>query len=116
MANAMNSLSGQQLIGPSPDTWKVLDPNGLSEMSWNRGVSYISFTWSELLEPEITSPSADVILVSISPCALAEKFSSLKYVVSTKVIEYSCISKEYEFNQNGVLVSVYEINESNNLS
>ena len=116
MANAMNSLSGQQLIGPNPDTWKMLDPNGLSEMAWNRGVSYISFTWSELLEPEITSPSADVILVSISPCALAENFSSLKYVVSTNILEYSCVSKEYEFNQNGVLVSVYEINEYNNLS
>jgi hypothetical protein len=116
MANAMNSLSGQQLIGPNPDTWKMLDPNNLSEMAWNRGVSYISFTWSDLLEPEITSPSADVILVSISPCALAEKFSSLKHVVSTNVLEYSCISKEYEFDQNGVLVSVYEINESSNLS
>jgi hypothetical protein len=116
MANAMNSLSGQQLIGPNPDTWQVLDPNGLSEMAWNRGVSYISFTWSDLLEPEITSPSADVILVNMSPCALAEKFSSLKYVVSTNVLEYSCISKEYEFNQNGVLVRVYEINEYNNLS
>jgi hypothetical protein len=116
MANAMNSLSGQQLIGPNPDTWKMLDPNNLSEMAWNRGVSYISFTWSDLVEPEITSPSADVILVSISPCALAEKFSSLEYVVSTNVLEYSCISKEYEFDQNGVLVSVYEINESSNLS
>jgi hypothetical protein len=110
MANAMNSLSGQQLIGPNPDTWKMLDPNSLSEMAWNRGVSYISFTWSDLLEPEITSPSADVILVSISPCELAEKFNSLDHVVSTNTLEYSCLSKKYEFNQNGVLMSVYEIN------
>jgi len=113
MANAMNSLSGQQLIGPNPDSWKVLDPNGLSEMAWNRGVSYISFTWSDLLEPEITAPSADVILVSISPCELAKKFNSLDHVVSTNSLEYSCLSKKYEFNQNGVLMSVYEINSDN---
>ena len=110
MANAMNSLSGQQLIGPNPDSWKVLDPNGLSEKAWNRGVSYISFTWSDLMNPEITSPSADVIQVSISPCALAEEFNSLDHVVSTNSLEYSCLSKKYEFNQNGVLMSVYEIN------
>ena len=109
MANAINSLSGQQLIGPNPDTWKVLDPSGSSEMAWNRGVSYISFTWSELLEPEIVSPSADVILVSISPCALAEQFTSLDHIVSTTSLEYSCLSRTFEFNQNGVLMSVYEI-------
>ena len=109
MANAINSLSGQQLIGPNPDTWKVLDPNGVSEMAWNRGVSYISFTWSDLLEPEITAPSADVIQVSISPCALAEKFNSLNHIVSTNSLNHSCLSRTYEFNQNGVLMSVYEI-------
>ena len=110
MANAMNSISGQQLIGPNPDSWKVLDPTGLSDKAWNRGVSYISFTWSDLLEPVITAPSADVIQVSISPCALAEEFNSLDHVVSTNSLEYSCLSKKYEFNQNGVLMSVYEIN------
>ena len=110
MANAMNSISGQQLIGPNPDSWKVLDPTGLSDNAWNRGVSYISFTWSDLLEPVITAPSADVIQVSISPCALAEEFNSLDHVVSTNSLEYSCLSKKYEFNQNGVLMSVYEIN------
>ena len=116
MANAINSLSGMQLVGPNPDTWQVLDTNGLSEMAWNRGASSISFSWSDLLEPEITSPSADVIQVSISPCALAEKFNSLDHVVSTNSLEYSCLSKKYEFNQNGVLMSVYEINLANNLS
>jgi hypothetical protein len=110
MANAMNSISGQQLIGPNPDGWKVLDPTGLSNNAWNRGVSYISFTWSDLLEPVITAPSADVIQVSISPCALAEEFNSLDHVVSTNSLEYSCLSKQYEFNQNGVLMSVYGIN------
>jgi hypothetical protein len=110
MANAINSLSGMQLVGPNPDIWQVLDPNGLSEMAWNRGASSISFSWSDLLEPEITSPSADVIQVNISPCALAEKFNSLDHVVSSNSLEYSCLSKKYEFNQNGVLMSVYEIN------
>lgn len=110
MANAINSLSGQQLIGPNPDSWKVLDPSGSSEMAWNRGVSYISFTWSELLDPEITSPSADLIQVSISPCALADKFTSMDHVLSTSSLKHSCLSKKYEFNQNGVLVNVYEIN------
>jgi hypothetical protein len=110
MANAMNSISGQQLVGPNPDAWKVLDPSNLSEMAWNRGASYISFTWSDLVESEITSPSADVIQVSISPCELAEKFSSLEHVVSTNRLAHSCLSKIYEFNQNGTRMNVYEIN------
>jgi hypothetical protein len=110
MANAINSLSGQQLIGPNPDTWQVLDPNGLSEMAWNRGVSYISFAWTDLLEPEITPLYVDVIQVSISPCALADKFKALDHVLSTNSLKHSCLSKKYEFNQNGVLVNVYEIN------
>jgi hypothetical protein len=110
MANAMNSISGQQLIGPSPDAWQILDPSGASEMAWNRGTSYISFTWSDLVEPEITSPSADVIQVSVSPCVLAEKFNSLEHVVSTKSLGHSCLSKMYEFNQNGTRMNVYEIN------
>ena len=110
MANAMNSISGQQLIGPNPDNWQVLDPSGSSEMAWNRGASFISFTWSDLEEAEISSPYADVIQVSISPCALAEKFKTLEHVVSTNSLGHSCLSKAYEFNQNGVLMNVYEIN------
>jgi hypothetical protein len=110
MANSIDSLSGQQLIGPNVEVWKVLDPDNLSETAWNRGASYITFTWSDLLVPEITSPYADVINVSIDPCVLAEKFSSLSYVVSTNTLEYSCLSKKYEFTQNGVLKNVYEIN------
>ena len=110
MANAMNSISGQQLIGPNPDNWQVLDPSGSNEMAWNRGASFISFTWSDLEEAEISSPYADVIQVSISPCALAEKFKTLEHVVSTNSLGHSCLSKAYEFNQNGVLMNVYEIN------
>ena len=110
MANSIDSLSGQQLIGPNPEVWQLLDPNNLSEGAWNRGASYITFTWSDLSNPEITSPYADVIQVSIDPCVLAEKFSSLKYVVSTNDLEYSCISKEDEFVQNGFPMNVYKIN------
>jgi hypothetical protein len=110
MANSIDSLSGQQLIGPNTEVWQVLDPDNLSEGAWNRGASYITFTWSQLSNPEITSPYADVIQVSISPCVLAEKFNSLKNVVSTNVLEYSCLSKEYEFVQNGFPMNIYKIN------
>jgi hypothetical protein len=88
----------------------VLDPDNLSEGAWNRGASYITFTWSDLSNPEITSPYADVIQVSVSPCVLAEKFSSLEHVVSTKSLRHSCLSKMYEFNQNGTRMNVYVIN------
>ena len=110
MVNSIDSLSGQQLIGPNAEVWHVLDPNNLSEGAWNRGTSYITFTWSDLSNPEITSPYADVIQVSINPCVLAERFSSLTYVVSTNILEYSCLLKMYEFNQNGTRMNVYEIN------
>jgi hypothetical protein len=109
MANSIHSLSGQQLIGPNPELWKVLDPTGASESSWNRGASYVVFSWSEVEIPEISTPHGDVIQVKVEPCALSERIANLDYIISNNELNNSCLIKVDEFVQFGQLNTIYKI-------
>jgi hypothetical protein len=109
MANSIHSLSGQQLIGPNPEVWKDLDPTGASEGSWNRGASYVVFSWSGNEIPEISTPNGDVIQVKVEPCALSKQFTNLDYIISNNDLGDSCLTKVDEFVQFGQLNTIYKI-------
>jgi len=109
MANSIHSLSGQQLIGPNPEVWKVLDPAGASESSWNRGASYVVFSWSGNEIPKISTPHGDVIQVMVEPCALSERIANLDYIISNNELNNSCLIKVDEFVQFGQLNTIYKI-------
>jgi hypothetical protein len=109
MANSIHSLSGQQLIGPNPEVWKILDPTGASESSWNRGASYVVFSWSGVEIPEISTPHGDVIQVKVEPCALSERIANLDYIISNNELKNSCLIKVDEFVQFGQLNTIYKI-------
>ena len=108
MANNLNSLSGQQLIGPEISAWLQIDPDRQSESAWNRGASYISFAWGSSQVPNITTPNGDVIQIEIDPCELRRKYPTLEHVVSTSKLRNECLVQVYEFEQIGKLMSVYE--------
>ena len=108
MANNMNSLSGQQLIGPEISAWLQIDPERNSEAAWNRGASYVSFVWGTSHVPSITTPNGDVIQIEIDPCELRRKYPTLEHVVSTSKLRNECLVQVYEFEQIGKLMSVYE--------
>ena len=112
MANGLNSLSGQQLIGPETVAWLQLDPEHNSEAIWNRGASYVSFAWSSSPLLSITSPNPDVIQIEIDPCELNREYPNLEYVVSSSKLENECLVKVYEFEQIGRLMSVYQFRAS----
>jgi hypothetical protein len=108
MANNLNSLSGQQLIGPEISAWLKIDPDRQSESAWNRGASYVSFAWGSSQVPNITTPNGDVIQIEIDPCELRRKYPTLEHVVSTSKLRNECLVQVYEFEQIGKLMSVYE--------
>lgn len=109
MANGITSLSGQQLIGPNLASWLEIDPNRIAESSWNRGASYVTFSWTEDDVAQITAPHGDVIHIGVNPCALKKYSESLKYITSSSNLGFDCLVKVYEFEQTGKLMNVYEL-------
>ena len=112
MANNLNSLSGQQLIGPEISAWLQIDPDRQSESAWNRGASYVSFAWGSSQVPKLTTPNGDVIKIEIDPCELRRKYPTLEHVVSTSKLRNECLVQVYEFEQIGRLMSVYQFRVS----
>ena len=112
MANNLNSLSGQQMIGPEISTWLQIDPGGNSESAWNRGASYIGFAWSGSQVPIITTPNLDAIQIEIDPCELRRSYPTLDHVISSSKLTNECLMQVYEFEQIGRLMSVYEFRTS----
>jgi hypothetical protein len=55
MASGTASLSNQQMTGPNRRAWEILDPSRQFLMNWNRGASYITFTWSDNVQGQISN-------------------------------------------------------------
>lgn len=110
VANAVPSLSGRQLAGPDKAAWEQLDPGAAHEDVWNRGGSFITFDWTDAAELTFSNPVADVILVSGSPCALAEQWPDLTAVVSAEDLSGSgCLTPDWTFSWDGAERTVYEV-------
>lgn len=114
MATGTPSLSARQQIGPDIAAWEALDPDGEYEEMWNRGGLHITFAWTESDEVTLTQPVADTIVISASPCTIAERIPSFRYAVSSEALDQSCLSEYSSFAWNGVDYTVYAVDTSIN--
>lgn len=108
LATGVPSLSGRQLAGPDADAWRQLDPDG-DEATWNRGGSFIWFDWTDDEDLDISNPSPDTILVSGSPCTVAERVPELTGVVASHELDAPCLTETDTFTWGGSPRYVYSI-------
>lgn len=108
-ATGVPALSSRQMAGPDREQWLRLDPDAASEQVWNRGGSFVEFDWADQAEPTFANHGEDQIVVTVSPCALAERFGELDHVVSSTPIEEDCLTPVGEFGWGGVDRYVYAV-------
>lgn len=100
-ATAVPSLSSRQLAGPDHNSWAKLDPTLANENVWNRGGSYITFTWTDAASLTFSNPTLDVISISGSPCAVAQRFPELTNVVAAHPLDLPCLAPVGTFQWSG---------------
>jgi hypothetical protein len=101
MATGTPSLSSRQQIGPDLDEWERLDPGLEHEESWNRGGTYITFAWTDEPGMTFTNPSPDIVVMTTSPCTVADRIPELGYVVSGQPLTGSCLDEVDRFTWQG---------------
>lgn len=109
MATGVPAFSGRQMSGPDLATWGRLDPGGEHEEVWNRGGSYIWFSWSRRTQLEWTNPSPDVIHIAGSPCVVADRLPRLTTVVSRRELDLDCLRPQETFEWGGEQRWVYAV-------
>lgn len=109
LATGTPALSSRQQIGPDATAWQQLDPTRAHEEVWNRGGSYITFDWTGSTDITLTNPTPDTILIQTSPCTLAAKVPQLRYVVSTRPLTDSCLTKTDTVRWSGIEQTVYRV-------
>ena len=108
-ATGVPSLSGRQIAGPVVDEWEKLAPEAADEEKWNRGGSYIWFSWTDEPGFTIENPGPDVILIATSPCTVAERIPELGHVVASRELDDTCLVEESTFTWGGAERWVYSI-------
>ena len=88
--------------------WSKLDPGGAHEEVWNRGGSYIYFSWTEDEQLTFANPSPDVILISGSPCDVADPVPELT-TVPTRELDDACLRPTGSFAWGGATRWVYAV-------
>ena len=98
VANGAPSVTGWQIAGPRPDEWRLLDPDGSDEELWNRGASYLRFTFDGVAgaEPVISNPNPDIVSVSVDPCGLPDELR-IGTLVSRHKLDAPCLTQSQEF-------------------
>lgn len=109
LATGTPSLSTRQQIGPDIAAWKKLDPGGAYEAMWNRGGLHIGFSWNGSEDITMTQPFPDVVVINASPCAVAAHMDGLHHIVSSAVLEDSCLRSSGEIQWSGATHYVYEV-------
>jgi hypothetical protein len=97
IAPGVPSLSGRQLADPDREAWAEVDPTLTHEVNWNRGGSFITFDWTDAPELTFVNPSPDAIVISGSPCTLAERMPELGDIVASHRLDLSCLSEVESF-------------------
>ena len=110
-ATGVPSLSSRQLAGPDRETWEKLDPAPGDEDVWNRGGAYITFVWTADDALTFANPVPDVIRVSGSPCALADRVARLESVVATHELDGECLRDAGTFMWGGTTRWVYRLTD-----
>jgi hypothetical protein len=112
LANGVPLLGGHQVTGPVTSEWLKLDPRRKQQIAWNRGASYLTFTWNDSQTPVITNPTPDTVEVSVDPCALASRGFKLTGVVSTVPLNRPCLVRRQPFTFSGTTNYVYTLRQS----
>jgi hypothetical protein len=107
LATGTPALSSRQQIGPAAAEWQLLDPGGAHSGAWNRGGTYIEFHWTDATSLSIDNPTADVVVISGSPCTVKKDIPALGYVVSSAPLAAPCLTKVDQLQWSGVDYSVY---------
>lgn len=108
-ATGVPSLSSRQMAGPDRDAWARLDPEGRAERVWNRGGSYVEFDWTADDDLSFRNIGEDRIVVSGSPCTLAERVPELDRVISSTRIDEECLTLVDEFGWGAIDRFVYAV-------
>ncbi|MFZ4516738.1 MAG: DUF7657 domain-containing protein, partial [Acidimicrobiia bacterium] len=88
-ANGFRSVSGVSLY-PDASAWRILDPEAEHIAIWSR---YANMRWrfeSDLAEPRLTSPSADVVEVAINPCDPRLVQLGVRYIADVSTVRAKC--------------------------
>lgn len=109
MATGVPALSGRQMSGPDVDVWSRLDPGREHEDVWNRGGSYIWFTWNKDRELTFANPGPDIISITGSPCEVARRMERLSTVVSSRQLDQDCLTPVRSFDWGGSTRWVYDL-------
>ena len=112
IATGVPSLSGRQLAGPEREAWAELDPTLAHEVNWNRGGSFITFDWTDAHDLTFANPSRDAIVISGSPCTLAERMPELGDIVASHQLSLSCLSEVDSFTWGDGQRWIYAVTDS----
>jgi hypothetical protein len=94
LANGARSLSGVYIY-PQLGIWNYLDPTGNSSKLYNR-YAHVLFIFDDDSKPQIIGPSADTVLVRISPCDNFFKQLNVIYFYATDPINSKCLRPRSE--------------------
>ncbi len=109
LASGVPELSGQQSSGPNEQAWTILDPLTKSKDAWNRGASYITFSWTQDEAATISNPSPDMINVAVSPCSPLMRELGLRWVISGQTLDQGCAALVRREYWQGSLLNIYNI-------
>ncbi|OZB89453.1 MAG: hypothetical protein B7X41_02765 [Microbacterium sp. 14-71-5] len=108
VATGVPSASGRQIAGPDVAAWRRLAPSA-QEAVWNRGGSFIVFRWTDDPDVTATNPAPDHILVTGSPCVVAQRIPDLDVVVASQTLTQPCLRQVRTFSWGGSEHWVYAV-------
>ena len=108
-ATGVPSLTSRQMAGPDRDAWLVLDPGAEDEKVWNRGGSFVEIDWTADDRPSFRNLGEDRIVISVSPCGLAELVPELDRVIASGPMRASCLTEVDEFSWGAIDRYVYQV-------
>jgi hypothetical protein len=78
-------------------TWSNVDPRSEYSDFWNRGASYVTFSWGAAGSvASVANPSPDIIMVTIDPCGLEAKKLDLLWIIASSELKGSCLKLSYD--------------------
>jgi len=92
VANGVPTLSGYQVTGPVEDAWEEVDPNRRYEEIWNRGASYLLFSFDGRpgADPVVIKEQNDVIRVRTDACWLADSSFGVDRLITVAPLDSPC--------------------------
>ena len=86
------SVSGQQLNGPIETLWRKFDRNLAYRNVWNKGQSYVLFSWQPDVNATFREEQPDQINILINPCSPILDEFKVEFIISSKPLsEYPCL-------------------------